>query len=184
MPITTGKPSSSMRLTRVERRVRSSIERSRECWNPRESCCPRRAAWMSIACCASPTNCESRPCYYGLPEGYRSADLLKKAAATALVSLKWPEKAKDSDPEEPDSIRVLEVRDHAPSTPAVLARSGVRFALYSGGIDRRADLIQGREACHRRRPRSRRRVARHDSHARRNLRCCGSLGQHRERQDR
>jgi imidazolonepropionase-like amidohydrolase len=79
---------------------------------------------------------------YGLPEGYRSADLLKNAAATALVSLKWPEKAKDSDPEEPDSIRVLEVRDHAPSTPAVLARSGVRFALYSGGIDRRADLFK------------------------------------------
>jgi imidazolonepropionase-like amidohydrolase len=79
---------------------------------------------------------------YGLPEGYRSADLLKNAAATALVSLKWPEKAKDSDPEEPDSIRVLEVRDHAPSTPAVLARSGVRFALYSGGIDHRADLFK------------------------------------------
>jgi imidazolonepropionase-like amidohydrolase len=79
---------------------------------------------------------------YGLGEGYRSADLLKNAAATALVSLKWPEKAKDSDPEEPDSVRVLEVRDHAPSTPAVLARSGVRFALYSGGIDHRADLFK------------------------------------------
>jgi imidazolonepropionase-like amidohydrolase len=79
---------------------------------------------------------------YGLPEGYRSADLLKNAAATALVSLKWPEKAKDSDPEEADSIRVLQVRAHAPSTPAVLARSGVRFALYSGGIDKRADLTK------------------------------------------
>src|SRR5258708_11881539 len=30
---------------------------------------------------------------YGLPEGYRSADLLKKADATALVSLKCPEKS-------------------------------------------------------------------------------------------
>jgi len=79
---------------------------------------------------------------YGLPEGYRSAELLKSANATALVSLKWPEKARDSDPEEPDSIRVLEIRDHAPSTPAVLARNGVRFALYSGGIDRRADLFR------------------------------------------
>ncbi len=79
---------------------------------------------------------------YGLAEGYRSADLLKSANATALVSLKWPEKAKDSDPEEPDSIRVLQIRDHAPSTPGVLARNGVRFALYSGGIDRRADLFR------------------------------------------
>ena len=79
---------------------------------------------------------------YGLPEGYRSADLLKNAAATALVSLKWPEKLKDSDPEEEDNMRVLQVREHAPSTPAVLARSGVRFALYSGGIDKRADLFR------------------------------------------
>ena len=79
---------------------------------------------------------------YGLPEGYRSADLLKNAAATALVSLKWPERSKDADPDEPDNTRVLQVRDHAPSTPAVLARSGVRFALYSGGIDKRADLFK------------------------------------------
>lgn len=79
---------------------------------------------------------------YGLPEGYRSADLLKGANATALVSLKWPEKARDTDPDDPDSLRVLEVREHAPSTPAVLARNGVKFALYSGGIDRRADLFR------------------------------------------
>ncbi len=79
---------------------------------------------------------------YGLPEGYRSADLLKNSAATVLVNLKWPEKAKDSDPDEPDSMRALQTRDHAPSTPAVLVRSGVRFALYSGGIEKRADLFK------------------------------------------
>jgi hypothetical protein len=79
---------------------------------------------------------------YGLPEGYRSADLLKKANAAALVSLRWPEKARDSDPDEPDVLRVLEVHDQAPSTPAVLAKNGVKFALYSGGIDRRADLFR------------------------------------------
>ena len=79
---------------------------------------------------------------YGLPEGYRSADLLKSANATALVDLKWPEKRRDSDPEEPDSMRTLQVRVHAPSTPAVLARAGIKFALYSGGIDKRADLFR------------------------------------------
>ncbi len=79
---------------------------------------------------------------YGLPEGYRSADLLKNSTATVLVNLKWPEKAKDSDPDEPDSMRALQTRDHAPSTPAVLVRSGVRFALYSGGIEKRADLFK------------------------------------------
>jgi imidazolonepropionase-like amidohydrolase len=79
---------------------------------------------------------------YGLPTGYRSADLLKKANASALVSLRWPEKARDSDPDEIDTLNVLELRDQAPSTPAVLAKNGVKFALYSGGIDRRADLIR------------------------------------------
>ena len=79
---------------------------------------------------------------YGLPEGYRSADLLKKANASALVSLRWPEKARDSDPDEIDTLNVLELRDQAPSTPAMLAKNGVKFALYSGGIDRRADLIR------------------------------------------
>ena len=79
---------------------------------------------------------------YGLPEGYRSADLLKKANASALISLRWPEKARDSDPDEIDVLKVLELRDRAPSTPAVLAKSGVKFALYSGGIDRRAELFR------------------------------------------
>jgi amidohydrolase family protein len=77
---------------------------------------------------------------YGLPEGYRSADLLKQANAAALVSLRWPEPIRDSDPEEPDALQVLQVRDRAPSTPAILARNGVKFALYSGGIERRTDL--------------------------------------------
>jgi imidazolonepropionase-like amidohydrolase len=79
---------------------------------------------------------------YGLPEGYRSADLLKKADATVLISLRWPEKARDTDPEEADAMKALEVRDRAPSTPAVLSKNGVKFALYSGGIDRRADLFR------------------------------------------
>ena len=79
---------------------------------------------------------------YGLPEGYRSADLLKKANASALVNLHWPEPERDADPESPDALQVLEVRDQAPSTPAMLARSGVKFALYTGGFERRADFIR------------------------------------------
>ncbi|HYL36758.1 MAG TPA: amidohydrolase family protein [Bryobacteraceae bacterium] len=79
---------------------------------------------------------------YGLPEGYRSADLLKKADAAALVNLRWPERNREADPDEPDPLQVLRVRDQAPSTPAMLVRNGVKFALYSGGIDRRADLLR------------------------------------------
>ena len=79
---------------------------------------------------------------YGLPEGYRSADLLKKAGASVLVNLRWPEKGRDTDPDEPDTLQVLRVRDRAPSTPAVLAQNGVKFALYTGGLERRADLLR------------------------------------------
>jgi hypothetical protein len=79
---------------------------------------------------------------YGLSEGYRSADLLASGGAPVLVNLKWPEKSPDADPDEPDALRILEVRENAPSTPAALAKKGVRFALYSGGIDRRADFVR------------------------------------------
>ncbi len=79
---------------------------------------------------------------YGLPEGYRSADLLKKANATALINLRWPEKPLETDPDEIDGLNVLEIRDQAPSTPAVLVKNGVRFAFYSGGLTRRSDLLK------------------------------------------
>jgi hypothetical protein len=79
---------------------------------------------------------------YGLPEGYHSADLLKQAHAAVLVNLKWPERPRDTDPEEIDTLHVLEVRDQAPSTPGVLAKNGVKFAFYTGGVETRADLLK------------------------------------------
>ena len=79
---------------------------------------------------------------YDLTEGYRSADLLKKANATVLVNLKWPEKSPNDNPADTDVLQTLEVRDNAPKTPSVLAKNGVRFAFYSGGITRRADLLK------------------------------------------
>jgi imidazolonepropionase-like amidohydrolase len=80
--------------------------------------------------------------FYGLTESYRSVDLLKKANATALINLRWPEKPQDGDPEYVENMRVLEVRDKAPSGPGMLAKSGVKFAFYSGGISRRSDLVK------------------------------------------
>jgi imidazolonepropionase-like amidohydrolase len=40
------------------------------------------------------------------------------------------------------SLRVLENRANAPRTPAELVKNGVKFAFYSGGIDRRSDLYK------------------------------------------
>jgi imidazolonepropionase-like amidohydrolase len=79
---------------------------------------------------------------YGIREGFRpeAADLLKKAGTSVLVSMRWPEKARDTDPEDVESFRILETRDKAAMAPAVLKKAGVRFALYSDGLDQPADL--------------------------------------------
>lgn len=77
---------------------------------------------------------------YGMQEGYRSVDLLKKSDSPVLVSLKWPERARDTNPEDTDSLRTLELRDRAPSTPAEFVKAGIRFAFYSDGLDQPRDL--------------------------------------------
>lgn len=79
---------------------------------------------------------------YGVPEGYHSADLIKKGGAPVLVNLKWPEKPADSDPDDFEVLQALEIHAKAPSTPAVLAKNGIKFAFYSGGITKRADLLK------------------------------------------
>jgi imidazolonepropionase-like amidohydrolase len=77
---------------------------------------------------------------YGLQEGYRSTELLRKSGLPVLVSLKWPVRPLDTNPEDIDSFRTLELRDRAPSTPSELVKAGVRFAFYSDGLDQPRDL--------------------------------------------
>src|SRR6266436_1671741 len=59
-----------------------------------------------------------------------------------LVDLKWPEAEKDADPEDKPSLRTLQFRDRAPSSPAALAKAGVKFAFYSGGITAPKDALK------------------------------------------
>ena len=77
---------------------------------------------------------------YGMQEGYRAAEVLKKSGTPVLVSLKWPQRLPDSNPSDIDSLRTLEVRDRAPSTPAEFAKAGIPFAFYSDGLDQPRDL--------------------------------------------
>jgi imidazolonepropionase-like amidohydrolase len=70
---------------------------------------------------------------YGAEGGYQAAETLAKARIPVLVNLKWPERARDADPEQRESLRVLELREGAPSTPAALAKAGAPFAFYTGG---------------------------------------------------
>ncbi len=83
------------------------------------------------------------PILYGPVEGYRSVDLLKGSGVPVLLNLKWPEKSKDGDPEDVDTMRALENRANAPHTAAMFAKSGVKFAFYTGGLDKRSDVWKG-----------------------------------------
>lgn len=78
---------------------------------------------------------------YGAHEGYAAVSLLARARVPVLVSAHWPEKPKDADPEADETLRTLEVRDRAPSTPAALAQQKVPFAFYSDGLAGPAEFL-------------------------------------------
>jgi hypothetical protein len=77
---------------------------------------------------------------YGGREAYRAAEALRVNGVPVIVNLQWPERDKDEDPELKESLRTLEMRELAPSGPAVLAKSGVRFAFYSTEMDKPASM--------------------------------------------
>lgn len=77
---------------------------------------------------------------YGGHEAYRVTDLLKKSGTPLLVSLRWPERSRDADPEDQEPLRILELRERAPSTPAALVKAGVPFAFYTEGVTTSREL--------------------------------------------
>lgn len=79
---------------------------------------------------------------YGGHEAHKVAGLLKKSGVPVLVNLRWPERTRDADPEQVESLRVLEFRELAPSTPAALAKEGVRFAFYTDGMWDSRELVR------------------------------------------
>ncbi len=78
---------------------------------------------------------------YGVHEGYAAAGRIARAKVPVLVSVKWPEKSKDADPDADELLRVLDVRDRAPATPAALAAQKVPFAFYSDGLATPAEFL-------------------------------------------
>jgi imidazolonepropionase-like amidohydrolase len=77
-----------------------------------------------------------KPVLYGIHEGYAAAKSLSAGKIPVLVSLKWPAPDEDADPDAEEPLRVLELRDRAPSTPGVLEKAGVRFGLYTDGVEK------------------------------------------------
>lgn len=84
----------------------------------------------------------TKPVLYGLHEGFRRGDELAKAGIPVIVNVRWPEGARDQDPEDHEDLKVLELRDRAASTPGVLAKAGVRFAFSSAGVETPAAVIR------------------------------------------
>jgi imidazolonepropionase-like amidohydrolase len=83
------------------------------------------------------------PIVHGLHGGYDAADLLAASGVAAIVDLDWPTAPRNGDPEAVPSLAELRLIDRAPTTPAALARAGVRFAFTSGGADEASGVLAG-----------------------------------------
>lgn len=79
---------------------------------------------------------------YGGQMSYDVANEIATKKLSVLVDLKWPEADKDADPEDVPSLRTLRFRERAPSSPAALAKAGVKYAFYSGGIAVPKEIIK------------------------------------------
>jgi len=79
---------------------------------------------------------------YGGQMSYEVADEIAAKKLAVLVNLKWPEAEKDADPDRTPTLRTLRFRDHAPSSPAALAKANVKFAFYSGGATSPKDTLK------------------------------------------
>jgi hypothetical protein len=79
---------------------------------------------------------------YGGQMSYEVATEIAAKKLAVLVDLKWPEADKDADPNEVPSLNTLRFRDRAPSSPAALAKAGVKFAFYSGAITAPKDMLK------------------------------------------
>jgi imidazolonepropionase-like amidohydrolase len=79
---------------------------------------------------------------YGGQMSYEIANEIAAKKLPVLVDLKWPEAEKDADPDDIPSLHTLRFRDRAPSSPAALAKAGVKFAFYSGAITAPKDMLK------------------------------------------
>ncbi len=70
---------------------------------------------------------------YGAHGGYGVAGELAEHNIPVLLNANWPEPSDDGDPEAEPPLRVLRLRDRAPTTPAAFHDAGVQYAFYSGG---------------------------------------------------
>ncbi len=78
----------------------------------------------------------------GAIEGYKAADVLAQKKVPVLVSVNFPERPRDADPEADEPLRVLRLRAEAPQNAARLHQAGVKFAFYSGNLANPRDYLR------------------------------------------
>ncbi len=75
-------------------------------------------------------------------EADRVADKLKETRTPVLLSLNFPQKEREGNPEAEESLETLLRRHHAPFTAARLQAAGVRFAFCSDGVKTPGDYLK------------------------------------------
>ena len=78
----------------------------------------------------------------GVQQGYKVLPLLKEKNIPLLVSLRFPERERDADPEADESLRELKLRAEAPGNAAALYKAGLRIAFHSGQMTSAADFLR------------------------------------------
>src|SRR5262249_12628192 len=73
---------------------------------------------------------------------YEVPEELAAKKIPVIISLKWPVAEKDADPDDVPSLRSLRFRDRAPSSPASLAKAGIKFAFTSDSITAPAEILK------------------------------------------
>jgi imidazolonepropionase-like amidohydrolase len=70
------------------------------------------------------------------------AAVLRERSIPVLLSVKYPERDREADPEMKDELDVLRRRVEAPANAAALAKAGVKFAFQSGDTANPKDFIR------------------------------------------
>ena len=78
---------------------------------------------------------------YGAQNGYEMASEIAASKMPVFVNANWPHMEKGAD-ETQITLRELRLWDRAPSSPAALAKAGVTFAFYSGGVKEPKEILK------------------------------------------
>jgi hypothetical protein len=84
----------------------------------------------------------------GAQQGYMVADAIASAKVPVFINVNWPAPGQGGGGggrgggDQGDTLRTLQFRDRAPSTPVALNKAGVKFAFASEGIANPKDVLR------------------------------------------